>query len=109
MARKAYFVISVDEEFYQNRYQDVLRDLKAVPEVESIERISGTCDLMVKVEAPIRVIFIVNKILAKEWVKRLYMLKVEPFGIDEYQGLTVDDLLRLKRVIPEEAARELQG
>jgi len=105
MATKAYLVISVAEEFYQNRYQDVLRDLEAVPEVESIERISGTCDLMVKVEAPIRVVFVANKILPKEWVKRLYVLKVEPFRIDEYQGLTTDELLRLKSVIPAEITR----
>lgn len=105
MATKAYFVISVAEEFYQNRYQDVLRDLKAVPEVESIERIKGTCELMVQVKAPIRAVFVANKILPREWVKRLLMLKVEPFRIDEYQGLTFSELLRLKRVIPVETAR----
>ena len=105
MTTKAYFVISVDEEFYQNRYQDVLRDLKAVPEVESIERISSTCNLLVKVEAPIRVVFVANKILVKEWVKRLYVLKVEPFRIDEYPALTVDEILSLRRVILTEAVR----
>ena len=105
MATKAYFVLSVAEEFYQNRYQDVLRDLKAIPEVESIERIKGTCDLLVKVDAPIRAVFVANKILPKEWVKRLHMLKVEPFRIDEYQELTYSELLRLKRVIPAEVAR----
>lgn len=99
---KAYFVISVTEEFYQNRYQDVLRDLEAVPEVESIERISHTCDLLVKVNAPIRVIYVANKILSMEWVKRLRVLKVEPFRIEEYRGLTVDELLSLKlKVTPE--------
>ncbi len=105
MATKAYFVISVAEEFYQNRYQDVLRDLEAVPEVESIERISGTCDLLVKVEAPTRVVFVADKILVKAWVQRVRVLKVEPFRIDEYQGLTIDELLRLKRVIPAEITR----
>lgn len=105
MATKAYFVITVAEEFYQNRYQDVLRDLEAVPEVESIERISGTCDLLVKVEAPIRVVFVADKILVKTWVQRLRVLKVEPFRIDEYQGLTIDELLRLERVIPAEITR----
>ena len=96
MARKAYFVIRVDEECYRNRYQDVLRDLKAIPEVESIERISHTCDLLVKVEAPIRVVFVANKILCKEWAKSLHALKVEPFRLEEYQGLTVDELLSLR-------------
>jgi len=105
MVTKAYFVISVDEEFYQNRYQDVLRDLEAVPEVESIERIKGTYDLLVKVGAPIRAIFVANKILPKEWAKRLYMLKVQPFRIEEYQKLTIDELLSLRRKISAETAQ----
>lgn len=83
MATKAYFVVSVAEDFYQNRYEDVLRDLEAVPEVESIERISGTCDLLVKVGVPVAAIFVANKTLAKEWVKSLHMLKIEPFRTED--------------------------
>ena len=118
MATKAYFVVSVDEEFYQNRYQDVLTDLETISEtlswvcrveVESIERVRGTCDLLVKVDTPIKAVFVANKVLAKEWTKRLYMLKVEPFRTDEYQGLSVDDLLRLKRVAPAETAQKLSS
>ena len=66
---------------------------------DSIERIMGTCDLLVKVEAPIRTVFVANKILPKEWVKCLNTLKVEPFRTDECLGLTIDELLSLKRVI----------
>lgn len=105
MATKTYFVISVDEDCYQNRYQDVLRDLKAIPEVESVERIKGTCDLMVQAKAPLRAVFVANKILPKEWVKRLLMLKVDPFRIDELEGLTYGELIRLKRVILVEATQ----
>ena len=103
MAIKAYFVISVAEEFYQNHYQDVLRALEAVPEIESIERIKGACDLLVKVTAPVRVVSVANKILAKEWVRSLHMFKVEPFRLEGYPRLTVDDLLSLRRKIPAEA------
>jgi len=100
MGTKAYFVVTVAEEFYHNHYQDVLRDLEAVPEVESVERACDTHDLLVKVEAPIRAIFVANKILAKEWAKHLRMLKVEPFRVDECQGLTIDELLSLRRKVP---------
>ena len=102
MATRAYFMVSVTEKFCYNGYQDILRDLEAIPEVKSVERVSGACDLLVEVEAPIRMIFVANKIMAKEWVKRLHVLKVEPIQTDEYQGLTSDELMRLKRIIPSE-------
>jgi len=100
MATTGYFMITVADEFYRNYYQDVLRDLKAVPEVDSIERISGTYNLLVKVTAPMRVIFVANKILPNKWVKRFYILKVEPFKPHDYQGLTGDELARLEELIP---------
>ena len=79
MTTKAYFMINAVERFCQNNYQDVLKDLGTIPEVKSVERVSGACDLLVKVDAPIRMVFVANKIMAKEWVKSLYVLKVEPF------------------------------
>ena len=106
MATKAYFMINVDGKFCNNGYQGILRDLETIPEVRAVERVDGKCDLFVEVDAPVRVIFVANKILAKEWVKRLQVLKVEPFQAEEYQGLTVDDLLKLKRVIPVGTAEE---
>ena len=102
MGTRAYFMVNVEKKFCQNGYQDMLRDLEAIPEVKAVERVSGACDLLVKVDAPIRMIFVAKKLMAKEWVKRLYVLKVEPFRTDEYQGLSVDELLKLKRVIPAE-------
>ena len=78
MVTKAYFMVNVAKKFCPNGYQNVLRDLVTVPEVESIERVDGICDLMVKVETPISVGVVADKILAKTWVQRLRVLKVEP-------------------------------
>ena len=100
MATKGYFMITVEEEFCRDHYQDVMADLEAVPEVDSIERISGTCNVLVTVTAPIRAIFVANKILPNKWVKHLYMLKVEPFKPHDYVGLTLDELVRLRGLIP---------
>jgi len=99
MATKAYFMINVAEKSCQNGYQDILRDLETVAEVKAVERVSGGCDLLVEVEAPIRMIFVANKLLAKEWVKRLHVLKVEPIQPEEYRGLTTDELIKLKRLV----------
>ena len=99
MATRAYFMINVAEKFCQNGYRDILRDLETIPEVQAVERVTGACDLLVKVEAPIRMIFVANKLLAKEWVKRLHVLKVEPIQLEEYRGLTTDELIKLKRLV----------
>ena len=96
-------LINVAEKFSKNGYQSILRDLESIPEVESVERVTGASDLMVKVEAPIRMIFVANKILSKGWVERLHVLHVEPLKPEEYQGLSIDELIKLRRIIPAES------
>ncbi len=79
MGTKAYFMIKMKERFCDDSYYlDAVRDLVTMPEVESVEPVSGVCDLLVKVNAPIRAVFVANKILAKEWVKGLKILRIEP-------------------------------
>lgn len=68
---KAYFLINVAEKFGR---QEVMRDLQAMPEVKSVEAVRDVDDLLVRVEAPIGVILVANKIMAKEWVKRLHVV-----------------------------------
>jgi len=105
MASKAYFMINIAEKLCQDGFQGVLRDLETMPEVKAIERVKGACDLLVKVEAPpSMMIFVANKLLAKEWVKRLHVLHIVPIQPQEYQGLGIDDLIWLKKVIPAETA-----
>jgi hypothetical protein len=106
MATTGYFMITVKEEFYQNDYRKVLGDLKAVPEVDAIQRISGTHNLLVKVTAPMRLIFVANKILPNKWVKQFCILKEESFDPHDYEGFTVDELVKLGRVIPKPPARQ---
>jgi len=98
MATKAYLMVNLRERFSDNgHYLNVLRDLAAMPEVESVEPVSGVCDLLVKVEAPVRVVFVANKILAKEWAKGLKILRLEPIGISEATKLSEAELVKLAR------------
>jgi hypothetical protein len=102
MATKRYLMFNVDEGACKNGYQDVLRDLITIPEVQSIERLDGIFDLMVQVECPATVGYAAaDDLSAKGWVKRLEVLQVEPFKPHDYVGLTLDDLIRLKGLIPE--------
>ena len=78
MGTKAYFMVNMKKKFNEDGYYlDAVRELEAMPEVESVEQVSGVCDLVVKVDAPIRVIFVANKLMAKEWVKSLHVLRIE--------------------------------
>ena len=96
MATKAYLMINVAEKFCPNGYQDVLRDLVTIPEVECIERLDGICDLMVKVEGPIGGGFAAEKILPKQWVKSLRVLNVEPAELSETTKLTEPEFLKVQ-------------
>jgi len=93
MTTKAYFMIDVAEKFCPNGYQDILKDLVAIPEVETIERIDGICDLMVKVETPVEAKLVADKILAKQWGKSLRVLNVEPAAVGETAGFVVPEYL----------------
>ncbi len=78
MATKRYLMINVAEEACKNGYEDVLRYLITIPEVQFIERLDGIFDLMVQVECPATVGYAaVDDLLAKGWVKRLQVLQVE--------------------------------
>ena len=79
MGTKAYFMINMDKTLSEDGYYaDAIRELEAIPEIESVEAVSGTYDLVAKVDAPIRVILVANKVLEKKWVKRLHVLRAEP-------------------------------
>jgi hypothetical protein len=91
MAAKRYCImINMTEKACKNGYQDVLRDLIAIPWVQSFERLDGIFDLMVQVESPAIVEYAASDdLLAKGWVKRLQVLQVEPTEPSEIMTPTV--------------------
>ena len=104
MGMKAYFMIGVDEKFCPNGYQDILKDLESIPDVKSVDRVKGACDLLVKVDTNLsRMMFVANKVMSSKWAKRLNVLQVEPIQPEEFKGLSVEELMWLKKVIPTES------
>lgn len=98
MGTKAYLMVNLEKRFSDDGYYlNVVRELAAMPEVESVETVSGICDLLLKVDAPIRVVFTANKILAKEWVKGLRILRIEPIQFSETTKPTKPKLPELAR------------
>jgi len=83
MGTKAYLMVNLEKRFCEDGYYlNAVKELADMPEVESVEPVSGVCDLLLKVDAPIRVVFVANKILAKQYVKRLQVLRVEPEPVE---------------------------
>lgn len=97
MATKAYFMINIAEESCLDGYQEIIRDLEALPEVKAIEPVRGWCDLLVQVEAPIRVIIVAHKIMAKKWVKHLSYLTADPSQNNRHERLP-HEVLRSPKV-----------
>jgi len=99
MGMKAYFMIDVaDEVREEGRWADAESELETIPEVETIEPVSGSCDFLVKADVPIRAIFVANKIRAMEWVKRLRILRVEP--IEPEVKPTLSEIVAEQRKAP---------
>ncbi len=77
MATTAYFLIKASEAIRHNGYLEALEDLWALPEVEYVEPVSGLYDCVARVEAPVRLIFVVHKVMAKSWVERVHVLRID--------------------------------
>ena len=95
MATKRYLMINIAQEACKNGYQDVLRDVITIPEVQSIEQLDGIFDLIVQVECPNTVGYAAAEdLLAKGWVKRLQVLQVESAEPSEIITPTVLELTK---------------
>jgi len=77
MTTTAYLLIRASEAVRHNGYLKALEDLWALPEVEYVEPVSGLYDCVARVEAPIRLIFVVHKVMEKSWVERVHVLRVD--------------------------------
>jgi len=77
MTTTAYLLIRAAEGVRSNGYMEALEDLWALPEVEYVESVSGQYDCVARVEAPTRLIFVVHKVMAKSWIERVHVLRID--------------------------------
>jgi len=80
METKAYLMIKMERKDGGDGERDAVKELEAMPEIEAVAPVSGEYDLVgvAMVDTPKRVARGANEIQAKEWVKDLRVLKVEP-------------------------------
>jgi hypothetical protein len=99
MGTRAYFMINVGIDVSKNGYLgDPVKELEEMPEVRAVEPVFGLYDLMVEVDAPVRVIHVANKIMEKYWVKRLHILRTVATEPEEIAkgGLMLGEALRAR-------------
>ena len=101
MTTTAYLLIRAAEAVRHNGYRKALEDLWALPEVECVEPVSGLYDCVARVETPLRLIFVVHKVMAKSWVERVHILRVDqPLqGALETEEARTARLMRQREII----------
>ncbi|KPK21818.1 MAG: hypothetical protein AMJ76_01635 [Dehalococcoidia bacterium SM23_28_1] len=94
-------LIRASEAVRHNGYLKALEELWSLPEVEYVEPVSGLYDCVARVEAPIRLIFVVHKVMAKSWVERVHVLRVDQpvQGALETEEAQITRLLRQREII----------
>lgn len=77
MATGAYLLIRAAKAVRENGYLEALEGLWELPEVVDVEPVSGQYDCVARVEAPIRLIYTVHKVMEKSWIDRVQVLRVD--------------------------------
>jgi hypothetical protein len=76
MGLRAYLMINVVDDIEQADLVKALRELENTPGVDFVDRVIGSRDLVVMIDAPITVDAITSKIQALPWVKDLEVMRI---------------------------------
>jgi len=76
MGVRAYLLVEVADDMAQQDFITTLRQLEDMPGVDFVDPVMGLADMVIMVDAPVTVEAIVSKIRAKDWVKKLEILRV---------------------------------
>ena len=76
MGLRAFFILNTAEDMGQQGLAGAIRDISAMPGIDSVDPVSGSPDMVVMVDAPITVQALANKVMAKPWVKNLQILRI---------------------------------
>ena len=73
---RAYFLIIIDSQgFGHKKTVNPTLELEEIPGVKRVEGVSGLYDYLVEVDTPVRISSVAEKIMEKQWVKRLHILR----------------------------------
>ncbi|MBO8137660.1 MAG: hypothetical protein H0Z40_05945 [Desulfotomaculum sp.] len=76
MGLRAYLMVTVHDDVEQQGFVQILRELEEMIEVDFVDPVVGSCDIVIMIEAPVTVQEVANKIEKLPWVKTLETLKI---------------------------------
>jgi hypothetical protein len=79
MGVRAYLLVEVADDMEQQDFVSTLRQLEEMPGVDFVDPVIGSTDMVIMVDAPVTVEAIASRIRAKDWVKKLEILRIVSF------------------------------
>jgi len=76
MGVRAYLLVEVADDMEQQDFITTLRQMEEMPGVDFVDLVIGSTDMVIMVDAPVTVEAIASKIRAKDWVKKLEILRI---------------------------------
>jgi hypothetical protein len=76
MGVRAYLLVEVADDMEQQDFVSTLRQLEEMPGVDFVDPVIGSTDMVIMVDAPVTVEAIASRIRAKDWVKKLEILRI---------------------------------
>lgn len=76
MGLRAYFLLDTAQDMGQQELAQAIRDIAAMPGIDSVDPVSGSPNMVIMADAPITVQALANKVTAKPWVKNMQILRI---------------------------------
>lgn len=92
MGLRAYLLVNAKDDCRHEKFRMAVLDLEDMIEVDFVDPVVGTCDMVIMVEAAVSVEAVARKIAALEWVENITILKI--VSIFERHRSSKRDLLK---------------
>lgn len=76
MGLRAYLLVNAKDEVTHEEFRKSILDLEDMIEVDFVDPVVGTCDMIIMIEAAVSVEGVARKIMALEWVDNVGILKI---------------------------------
>jgi hypothetical protein len=76
MGARAYLMVTVTDDVNPDNFVQRLWELEAMSEVDYVDPVEGSCDIVLMIEAPVSVSVVAENIAALPWVKSLETLPI---------------------------------
>jgi len=76
MGLRAYLLVNAKDEVRHDDFRKAILDLEDLIEVDFVDPVVGSCDMVVMIEAPVSVEAVTRKITSLFWVENVSTLKI---------------------------------